>query len=136
MGAGRKGDDWIAATFAVASLTLVFAGQSHATVFAAWQVANVLVGDTLNVRLWQNTSPILIGRHRLAPGRWQAAPLFLCDARQPVVLRTDVNNQDCRRDSKANQSIETCFVSYRECNAGLTLRQALSVWRAKYRKIT
>ena len=40
----------IAATFAVASLTLVFAGQSHATVFAAWQVANVPFGDTLNVR--------------------------------------------------------------------------------------
>lgn len=31
------------------SLTLVFAGQSHATVFAAWQVANVPFGDTLNV---------------------------------------------------------------------------------------
>ncbi|BCH11022.1 hypothetical protein MesoLj131c_52800 [Mesorhizobium sp. 131-3-5] len=40
----------IAATSAVASLTLVFAGQSHATVFAAWQVANVPFGDTLNVR--------------------------------------------------------------------------------------
>ncbi|TGU92047.1 SH3 domain-containing protein [Mesorhizobium sp. M00.F.Ca.ET.151.01.1.1] len=40
----------IAAVFAVASLTLVFAGQSHATVFAAWQVANVPFGDTLNVR--------------------------------------------------------------------------------------
>ena len=40
----------IAATFAVASLSLVFAGQSHATVFAAWQVANVPFGDTLNVR--------------------------------------------------------------------------------------
>ena len=26
------------------------AGQSHATVFAAWQVANVPFGDTLNVR--------------------------------------------------------------------------------------
>ncbi|BAB54065.1 mlr7644 [Mesorhizobium japonicum MAFF 303099] len=40
----------LAATFAVASLTLVFAGQSHAAVFAAWQVANVPFGDTLNVR--------------------------------------------------------------------------------------
>ena len=40
----------IAATFAVASLTLFFVGQSHATVFAAWQVANVPFGDTLNVR--------------------------------------------------------------------------------------
>ncbi|RUW62489.1 SH3 domain-containing protein [Mesorhizobium sp. M7A.F.Ca.US.008.03.1.1] len=39
-----------AAAFAVASLTLAFAGQSHATVFAAWQVANVPFGDTLNVR--------------------------------------------------------------------------------------
>ncbi|RUX03774.1 MAG: SH3 domain-containing protein [Mesorhizobium sp.] len=39
-----------AAVFAVASLTLIFAGQSHATVFAAWQVANVSFGDTLNVR--------------------------------------------------------------------------------------
>ncbi|WP_258597014.1 SH3 domain-containing protein [Mesorhizobium sp. AR07] len=40
----------IAAVFAVASLTLAFTGQSHATVFAAWQVANVLSGDALNVR--------------------------------------------------------------------------------------
>ncbi|MBZ9741063.1 MULTISPECIES: SH3 domain-containing protein [unclassified Mesorhizobium] len=40
----------IATAFAVASLTLVFSGQSHATVFAAWQVANVPFGDTLNVR--------------------------------------------------------------------------------------
>ncbi|TPL69284.1 SH3 domain-containing protein [Mesorhizobium sp. B2-3-15] len=40
----------IAAAFAVASLSLVFAGQSHATVFSAWQVANVPFGDTLNVR--------------------------------------------------------------------------------------
>ena len=38
------------AAFAVASLTLAFIGQSHATVFAAWQVANVPFGDTLNVR--------------------------------------------------------------------------------------
>src|SRR6478609_735390 len=44
----------IAATFAVASLTLVFAGQSHATVFAAWQVANVPFGDTLNVRNYRS----------------------------------------------------------------------------------
>jgi len=40
----------IAATFAVALLTLVLAGQSHAAVFTAWQVANVPSGDTLNVR--------------------------------------------------------------------------------------
>ncbi|MCZ8543159.1 SH3 domain-containing protein [Mesorhizobium qingshengii] len=41
---------WIAAALAVASLTLAAVGQSHATVFAAWQVANVPFGDTLNVR--------------------------------------------------------------------------------------
>ncbi|BCG89414.1 hypothetical protein MesoLj113c_55240 [Mesorhizobium sp. 113-3-9] len=46
----------IAATFAVASLTLVFAGQSHATVFAAWQVANVPFGDTLNVRKYPSAT--------------------------------------------------------------------------------
>ena len=40
----------IAAALAVASLTLASVGQSHATVFAAWQVANVPFGDTLNVR--------------------------------------------------------------------------------------
>ncbi|MCV3210469.1 SH3 domain-containing protein [Mesorhizobium sp. YC-39] len=38
------------AAFAVASITLAHAGQSHATVFAAWQVTNVPFGDTLNVR--------------------------------------------------------------------------------------
>jgi hypothetical protein len=42
------------------------------------------------------------------------------DERQPVVLWTDVNNQDCRLDGKANQSIEIRFVSYRECNDQLT----------------
>lgn len=40
----------IAAALAVASLALASVGQSHATVFAAWQVANVPFGDTLNVR--------------------------------------------------------------------------------------
>lgn len=40
----------VAAAFAVASTVLAFAGQSHATVFAAWQVTNVPFGDTLNVR--------------------------------------------------------------------------------------
>ena len=39
-----------AAAFAVASTVLAFTGQSHATVFAAWQVSNVPFGDTLNVR--------------------------------------------------------------------------------------
>ncbi|WP_292627166.1 SH3 domain-containing protein [Mesorhizobium sp.] len=29
---------------------MAFIGQSHATVFAAWQVTNVPFGDTLNVR--------------------------------------------------------------------------------------
>lgn len=40
----------VAAAFAVASTVLAFTGQSHATVFAAWQVTNVPFGDTLNVR--------------------------------------------------------------------------------------
>ena len=35
---------------AVFSTVLAFAGQSHATVFAAWQVAGVPFGDTLNAR--------------------------------------------------------------------------------------
>lgn len=41
---------WTATAFAVASLSLTPTSQSHATVFAAWQVANVPFGDTLNVR--------------------------------------------------------------------------------------
>ncbi|MGX9179616.1 SH3 domain-containing protein [Mesorhizobium sp. BHbdii] len=39
-----------AAAFVAASTVLAFTGQSHATVFAAWQVTNVPFGDTLNVR--------------------------------------------------------------------------------------
>jgi hypothetical protein len=39
-----------AAALAVASTVLAFAGQSHATAFAAWQVAGVPFGDTLNAR--------------------------------------------------------------------------------------
>jgi hypothetical protein len=39
-----------ATALAVVSTVLAFTGQSHATVFAAWQVANVPFGDTLNVR--------------------------------------------------------------------------------------
>ncbi len=35
---------------AVASAALAFSSQSHATVFAAWQVAGVPFGDTLNAR--------------------------------------------------------------------------------------
>ncbi|RWP80059.1 SH3 domain-containing protein [Mesorhizobium sp.] len=42
-----------AAAFAVASTVLAFTGQSHATVFAAWQVTNVPFGDTLNVRKYR-----------------------------------------------------------------------------------
>jgi len=66
----------------------------------------------------------LIDHQQLAL-RWPAGAasrLVACekDERQPVVLWTDVNNQDCRRDGKANQSIEICFVSYRECNEELT----------------
>src|SRR5438132_4436419 len=46
-----------AAAFAVASAMLAFSGQSHATVFAAWQVAGVPFGDTLNARKYpSNTS--------------------------------------------------------------------------------
>lgn len=39
-----------AAALALASTIAVFAGQSHATVFAAWEVSDVAWGDTLNVR--------------------------------------------------------------------------------------
>ncbi|WP_348625469.1 SH3 domain-containing protein [Mesorhizobium sp. LSJC269B00] len=39
-----------AALAVVASTVLAFTGQSHATAFAAWQVAGVPFGDTLNVR--------------------------------------------------------------------------------------
>lgn len=46
-----------AAALAVASAVLAFAGQSHATAFAAWQVAGVPFGDTLNARKYPaNTS--------------------------------------------------------------------------------
>lgn len=41
---------------AVASTTLAVAGQSHATVLAAWQVANVPFGDTLNVRKYPSAT--------------------------------------------------------------------------------
>lgn len=39
-----------AAALIVASTVAMFAGHSHATVFAAWEVSNVEWGDTLNVR--------------------------------------------------------------------------------------
>lgn len=45
-----------AAALAVASTVVAFAGQSHATVFAAWQVTNVPFGDTLNVREYPSGS--------------------------------------------------------------------------------
>lgn len=35
---------------AVASIMTLFAGSAEANVFAAWEVANVSFGDTLNVR--------------------------------------------------------------------------------------
>lgn len=38
------------AALAFAATTLANAGHSHATAFAAWQVANVPFGDTLNMR--------------------------------------------------------------------------------------
>lgn len=40
----------IAIAVAVATSGLAFSSQSHATVFAAWQVAGVPFGDTLNAR--------------------------------------------------------------------------------------
>lgn len=45
-----------ALALAVASSVVAFAGQSHATVFAAWQVTNVPFGDTLNVRKYPSAS--------------------------------------------------------------------------------
>ncbi len=39
-----------AAAVVAASTLAAFAGPSHATVFAAWEVSNVAWGDTLNVR--------------------------------------------------------------------------------------
>lgn len=45
-----------AAALAVVSTVLAFTGQSHATVFAAWQVTNVPFGDTLNVRKYPAAS--------------------------------------------------------------------------------
>ena len=47
----------VAMALAVASTVLAFSGQSHATAFAAWQVAGVPFGDTLNARKYPaNTS--------------------------------------------------------------------------------
>ncbi|MDX8481151.1 SH3 domain-containing protein [Mesorhizobium sp. VK24D] len=46
-----------AMAFAVASAVLAVSSQSHATVFAAWQVAGAPFGDTLNARKYpSNTS--------------------------------------------------------------------------------
>ena len=45
-----------AAALAVASTVLAFTGQSHATAFAAWQVAGVPFGDTLNVRKYPSNA--------------------------------------------------------------------------------
>jgi hypothetical protein len=44
------------AALAIAVTVAMQAGQSHATVFAAWQVANVAWGDTLNVRKYPANS--------------------------------------------------------------------------------
>jgi hypothetical protein len=44
-----------------------------------------------------------------------------------VVLWTGINNQACACNSQEKSSIETCFVSYRECNGELTQRQPLLV---------
>jgi hypothetical protein len=38
------------ATIAVAAILTILTAQAHAAVFAAWEVANVAFGDTLNVR--------------------------------------------------------------------------------------
>ena len=45
-----------AAAFAVASTILAISGQSHATAFAAWQVAGVPFGDTLNARKYPSST--------------------------------------------------------------------------------
>ncbi|WP_312037249.1 SH3 domain-containing protein [Mesorhizobium caraganae] len=45
-----------AAALAVASTVLAFTGQSHATAFAAWQVAGVPFGDTLNIRKYPSNA--------------------------------------------------------------------------------
>jgi hypothetical protein len=44
------------AMLAVAAMVSLQAGQSQATVFAAWQVANVPWGDTLNARKYPANS--------------------------------------------------------------------------------
>ena len=44
------------AALALAATVALQAGQSQATVFAAWQVANVPWGDTLNVRKYPANS--------------------------------------------------------------------------------
>ena len=44
------------AALALAAIVALQAGQSQATVFAAWQVANVPWGDTLNVRKYPANS--------------------------------------------------------------------------------
>lgn len=49
----------LAKTIAVAAALVSLAGQtvaSHASAFAAWQVANVPFGDTLNVRKYPSNS--------------------------------------------------------------------------------
>lgn len=45
-----------AAAFAIAAAAAFQAGQSQATTFAAWEVANVAFGDTLNVRKYPHST--------------------------------------------------------------------------------
>ena len=45
-----------AMSVAVLAAALTFSSQSHATVFAAWQVAGVPFGDTLNARKYPSNA--------------------------------------------------------------------------------
>jgi hypothetical protein len=45
-----------ATAFAITLIAAFHAGQTQATTFAAWEVANVAFGDTLNVRKYPNSN--------------------------------------------------------------------------------
>lgn len=45
-----------AAALAVASTVAFFAGQSRAAAFAAWEIANLPFGDTLNIRKYPSNA--------------------------------------------------------------------------------
>ena len=47
---------FIAMAVGVAAAVLAFTSQSHATVFAAWQVASVPFGDMLNARKYPSNA--------------------------------------------------------------------------------